>query len=917
MKADDQTHAEWDSLSLAPEHIAELKASAWTAEFAEQYGVRSITNPSDLPDAFKWCHKQASAEGRDMFPALLYTWRQPDGTKVPQLKPARETVQDRDGKWAKYLFGKGADAKIGVYRSDPAAKTVVICEGTKQAGAVACYLPDDFSVIAIPGISSYSDAGVPSVQLAGVKGRDVIIVPDADAEENPLVYVWAKRLGDACTDLYAANSAKYVRVADVASGKCGIDDVLGALPEGDRQATLLRLLDKAKNKPADCRPPSKRAIDKAKRKEEVAQGATFDGPVIHVDDQVAEVKQSIVDALTEHFDGILFDFGDAITQVIEGRNGRHYTEQLTDDSFNARVAEAAYYVEGSAADDEEGCSHRAATPSSFVLKAARSHNKDFPELEGVSYVPLIRADGTICTASGYDEDSKRFIDLPPELSRIAVPESPSEQDLEQARKTLHTWLGGFPWKDGSSYASAIAFGLTLLTRHIGWYDLCPLYIVDALDMGAGKGLLVDVLNIMAEGEVGGVQKFITDDDKQRAMLTAHFLSGKTTLFFDEAHEVGGASLAAALTALVWTDRKYQVSKTVHIPNQMVMASAGNQVQVSGDLVRRFHKSRLEPGPGHHEKKFAIADLRKWTRDNRCKILAAFLTMIRAWIAEGRPKPQSYPFRFGSYEAWQDVIGGILDNAGIDDFLVNVKKARTEPSFEESYWIRHLEWLAETFPEAVYDSGSEPTKPFSTRQVVDALDSCEDSEDVCPPGLTDTGASDFARKLGEAYSKPGARWREIGGRKCHVLKTGTGHGKSNRYAIERAVSATSESDSERSEATETAEVPVVAAKTPEKATEPVSDAKCTCGAPADPELVDFCAQWPECLPGYAEFASVTESPRNEAPDPSASDADPGLKPEKGRPMPTIDGPAVPELAGAESWGERYGYVVRELTEGKAS
>ena len=58
----------------------------------------------------------------------------------------------------------------------------------------------------------------------------------------------------------------------------------------------------------------------------------------------------------------------------------------------------------------------------------------------------------------------------------------------------------------------------------------------------------------------------------------------------------------------------------------------------------------------------------WVRANRGRLVAACLTLCRAWIAAGRPRGTR---SIGSYEAWAQVMGGVLGVAGIEGFLGNL------------------------------------------------------------------------------------------------------------------------------------------------------------------------------------------------------------------------------------------------------
>jgi hypothetical protein len=65
---------------------------------------------------------------------------------------------------------------------------------------------------------------------------------------------------------------------------------------------------------------------------------------------------------------------------------------------------------------------------------------------------------------------------------------------------------------------------------------------------------------------------------------------------------------------------------------------------------------------------------EWVHANRGELVWSLLTLAQAWVAVGKPRGA---VTLGSYESWARVIGGILDVAGIQGFLGNVKEFQAE------------------------------------------------------------------------------------------------------------------------------------------------------------------------------------------------------------------------------------------------
>jgi hypothetical protein len=78
--------------------------------------------------------------------------------------------------------------------------------------------------------------------------------------------------------------------------------------------------------------------------------------------------------------------------------------------------------------------------------------------------------------------------------------------------------------------------------------------------------------------------------------------------------------------------------------------------------------RLNAGVDRPEERTGFRHtLPDWARENRSELVGAALSLAAAWHEQGRPTGGAV---LGSYQSWADVIGGILEVAGIPGFLGN-------------------------------------------------------------------------------------------------------------------------------------------------------------------------------------------------------------------------------------------------------
>ena len=155
----------------------------------------------------------------------------------------------------------------------------------------------------------------------------------------------------------------------------------------------------------------------------------------------------------------------------------------------------------------------------------------------------------------------------------------------------------------------------------------------------------------------------SDDEEWRKRVTAKLRQIPSIVLIDNLRQkLDSSAVAAALTAPFWEDRILGVSEMARLPIRCVWIATGNNPEFSNEMARRIVRIRLD---AHVERPwqregFRHPDLMTWVRANRARLVAACLTICRAWIAAGRPRGTR---TIGSYENWAQTLGGVLEVAG--------------------------------------------------------------------------------------------------------------------------------------------------------------------------------------------------------------------------------------------------------------
>ena len=195
-------------------------------------------------------------------------------------------------------------------------------------------------------------------------------------------------------------------------------------------------------------------------------------------------------------------------------------------------------------------------------------------------------------------------------------------------------LGEFPFTGEAERAHALALLLLPFVRPM-IAGPTPLHLIEKPAPGTGATLMVDAISVVTTGVGASVMVEGRDEDEWRKRLTAKLRTIPTMLLIDNLRRrLDSSSIAAALTAPYWEDRILGKSEMTRFPIRCTWVATGNNPQFSNEVARRLVRIRLDPHvdqPWMREG-FRHPELLSWVRENRARLVAACLTLGRAWIA---------------------------------------------------------------------------------------------------------------------------------------------------------------------------------------------------------------------------------------------------------------------------------------------
>jgi putative DNA primase/helicase len=156
-----------------------------------------------------------------------------------------------------------------------------------------------------------------------------------------------------------------------------------------------------------------------------------------------------------------------------------------------------------------------------------------------------------------------------------------------------------------------------------------------------------------------------------------------------------AQLASVLTAETWTDRVLGQTRMIELANRCTWVITANNPRLSLEVARRCIRIRMDAKTDRpwDRQGFKHVPLRKWALEHRAELVHAVLVMVQGWLAAGSPSAGK---TLGSFEPWAEVIGGILQFAGVPGFLEGADQfydnadadGQEWREFTVAWWERH-------------------------------------------------------------------------------------------------------------------------------------------------------------------------------------------------------------------------------------
>jgi hypothetical protein len=274
-----------------------------------------------------------------------------------------------------------------------------------------------------------------------------------------------------------------------------------------------------------------------------------------------------------------------------------------------------------------------------------------PFLRGVIEAPTILADGTILQRKGFDPKSGLLLRLAYEFPSIL--DHPTRDEAMAALQRLRRPFRALEFESGDGIGIdadvVVAAILTGIARPALRY--APMFFFSAPQPGSGKSLMAKAVSKIVTGHGGAVITLAEREEETEKRLGAAFMAGDPVIIIDNcSRPVGGDFLCVVLTEPLVHPRRLGLSINVRCSTKALIIATGNNLSAVGDLAGRCVLSYIRPRTESPQKREFDFDMIDEVERDRPGLVAAALTISRAYIAAECPKiPDAKPSRFSDWD----------------------------------------------------------------------------------------------------------------------------------------------------------------------------------------------------------------------------------------------------------------------------
>lgn len=339
------------------------------------------------------------------------------------------------------------------------------------------------------------------------------------------------------------------------------------------------------------------------------------------------------------------------------------------------------------------------------------------EIKAAVPLPVVRADGSVASAQGLDERTGLYV----QRGAARAPKLLTTDEMAAALARVWAPFAEFPFADQSAKSVCLAAMFTAVCRPA--LPTAPAFLVNAQVFGTGKTLLSSAL-LWLTGEKPRMSAIGREQAEQAKVLTSILDQGPLTIMFDNVMRYLDASseLCMALTCEEYNSRLLGKSVMLRLPNRAMWVLNGNNVSISGDMVRRLLPINLcsDEAPELRKHGFDPVDV---IRANMDSLRGDLIDLLITYSAYGREETRRKIGGYASFEEWNGLVRGAVVWLGWGDPIEEMQaQQQADPE------VQKLEMLMNAWLERFGDEGRtthqinhEPVDPVACPSWLEAIE----------------------------------------------------------------------------------------------------------------------------------------------------------------------------------------------------
>lgn len=320
-------------------------------------------------------------------------------------------------------------------------------------------------------------------------------------------------------------------------------------------------------------------------------------------------------------------------------------------------------------------------------------------LRSVVNRPFLRPNGTVVQAQGYDAITQTvYVNPVQEFPEVA--DRPTRQAAEAALALIEYPLKNFEPTDEHDRAGLLS---AVLSAVVSSNVQCPIHIITSDQSGSGKTTACECVALVAGTPRSRLFPSLLPDreDEQEKVIPALLHDADTrALVFDNVDRAISGKNIEAITGgeTTWSFRPFGSNTemvTVEL-NKLILfngigARTGNAamarrsvtINLKGDRGRNMAWDRI-PQP---------TDPKGWIVENYPDLVSAALTVMRAYVAAGRPRDGLLPGVLGGFPEWDSLVRGSIHWLTGIDVYEQIKNTFDDANVNGSHGMRAVLYRA--------------------------------------------------------------------------------------------------------------------------------------------------------------------------------------------------------------------------------